>query len=125
MSLTSRRFVRVRTRANPAEAGTPNAVATASLVVGLAAVGLPFLVRSGADENQDTDRALRLYDGALALAMAGSLLIILLCAAALRARRRSRAGGLRIVLAMILACVLLFVEAPIMLLLVMQWNSGD
>ena len=117
--------MRLRTRANPAEAGTPNAVATASLIVGLAAVGLPYLVRSGADENRDADRALRLYEGALALALAGSLLIILLCAAALLARRRSRAGGLRIVLALILACVLLFVEAPMMFLLVMEWNSHD
>ena len=117
--------MRVRTRANPAEAGTPNAVATASLVVGLAAVGLPYLVRSRADEDQDADRALRLYDGALALAVAGSLLVILLCVAALRARRRSGAGGLRIVLALILACVLLLVEAPMMLLLFVQWNSSD
>jgi len=53
------------------------------------------------------------------------LLVILLCAAALRARRRSRTGGLRIVLALILACVLLFVEAPMMFLLVMEWNSSD
>ena len=112
-------------RANPAEAGTPNAWATASLLVGLAAVGLPFLVRSGADENRDADRALRLYDGALTLAVAGSLLVILLCAAALHARRRSKTGGLRIVLALILACVLLFVEAPMMFLLVMEWNSSD
>jgi len=117
--------MRVRARANPAEAGTPNGLATASLIVGLAAVGLPYMVRSGADESRDADSALSLYEAALALAIAGSLLIILLCAAALRARRSSRAGGLRIVLALILACVLLFVEAPMMLLLVMQWNSSD
>jgi hypothetical protein len=100
-------------------------LATASLIVGLAAAGLPFLVRSAADENRDGDRALSLYEAALGLAVAGGLLVILLWVAALRARRRSRAGGLRIVLALLLACALLFVEAPMMWLLLMQWNSYD
>ena len=110
--------------ANPAEAGTRNGLATASLIVGLAAVGVPFLVRSGAHENRDVDGALSLYKAALSLAVARGLLVILLCVAAFRVWRRSRAGGLRIVLALSLACLLLFVEAPMMLLLVMQWNSG-
>jgi hypothetical protein len=91
-------------------------LATASLIVGLAAVGVPFLVRTGAHENRDVDGALSLYKAALSLAVAGGLLVILLCVAAFRLWRRSRAGGLRIVLALSLACLLVLVEAPMMLL---------
>jgi len=35
------------------KAGSANGLATASLIVGLIAVGLPYLVRNGADESRE------------------------------------------------------------------------
>jgi len=102
-----------------------NAPATISLAAGLVAVVAPLIVRSRANEEFNPDDALSMYKLGLTLAISGFLLVVILVAVAIRRRRKTNSGGARIVLALILAFGMLFIEAPMFLLLIMQWNSSD
>lgn len=102
-----------------------NPLATASLVAGLVAVVAPLIVRSRVNEERNVGNALSMYKLGLALAIGGFLLVAVLVAAAFRRRRQTNSGGRRIAFALILALGILLIEAPMFLLLIMQWNSSD
>jgi hypothetical protein len=102
-----------------------NALATVSLAAGLVAVVAPLIVRSRANEELNVNRALLMYKLGFALTIGGFLLIVILVAVAFQRRRQTNSGGARIVLALILAFGMLFIEAPMFVQLIMQWNSSD
>jgi hypothetical protein len=111
-----------RGRRSPSDRNPP---ATVGLAAGLVAVVAPLIVRSRANEELNVGHALFMYKLGLTLSIGGFLLIVILVAVAFQRRRQTNAGGVRIVLALILGFGMLFIEAPMFLQLVMQWNSSD